>query len=317
MTGGEDTENTTVRADSSVKDYRAGAVCAAVSVAVNLFLTGLKLAAGILGNSSAMTVDAVHSASDVVSSVIVWLGMKMAAKPADRDHPWGHGKAEALAAKIVAILLIIAGLKLGYDALVSISERSFKEVKVIALWAAVISIVVKELNFHYAYRLGKRLDSLSLKADAWHHRSDAISSLIALGGITLSIYGGAKWHFMDHLAAALVAGIIIFVGVKFFQRAASDLMDKLIPEEQLRPIREAIEQTQGVRAVESLAARRSGLKVLVDVHVEVNPDITVYEGHEIARRVRQDLIAKCPDVQNALVHIEPDSGERPSNGKNS
>lgn len=289
----------------SGRGYKQGAVSALVSIAVNIALTAFKFTAGILGNSSAMIADAVHSGSDVFSSAAVWIGMKIAAKPADKDHPWGHGKAEAVAAKAVAIILIIVGLDIGFKALVNISEKQTSAVKPIALLAAAVSIIVKEWNFWYVWRLGKKFESVSLKADAWHHRSDAISSVAALIGIAFTIYGGPRWHFMDHLAAAVVAGMIVFVGVKFFRRAASDLMDKLISEQQLQFLREAIIQTPGVKAVESLAARRSGLGILVDVHVEVDPEISVYEGHEIARRVRRDLIEKRPNVQNVLVHIEP------------
>ena len=285
--------------------YRKGAFAAIVGIVVNLFLTLFKLVAGIAGNSSAMIADAVHSASDVVSSVVVWVGMKVAAKPADGDHPWGHGKAEALAAKIVAIILILVGLKLLYEAIIGISEQEFQEVGNIALIAAVISIIAKELNFQYVYWLGKKLDSISLKADAWHHRSDAISSLVALAGIALSIYGGEKFWFADKAAAGIVAIIIIFVGWKFFIQAAEVLMDRQVPERELAPLREAILSTPGVQSIETLAARRSGLGLLVDVHIEVAADISVFAGHEIARQVRKDLIRKCPEVQNVLVHVEP------------
>ena len=286
-------------------EYHQGKTAAVVSIVGNIFLSLVKFAAGIIGNSSAMIADAVHSASDVATSVAVYIGMKIAAKPADKDHPWGHGKAEAIAAKVVAIVLILVGLEIGYEAVINIKEANFSEVKPIALWAAVISIVLKELNYQYAWRLGKKLDSVSLKADAWHHRSDAISSVAAFIGIAFTIYGGAKWHFMDHLAALVVAVMITYVGAKFFREAAADLMDHNIPEAALKEIRDNLRKTAGVLGVELLSARKSGLGILVDVHIEVDPYITVEQGHDIARAARKDLKKVMPRIQDVLVHIEP------------
>ena len=293
------------RCEAAYDNYTKGAVGAVVSIIVNLILAGFKFTAGILGNSGAMVADAFHSMSDVVTSVAVWIGLKIGAKPADKEHPWGHGKAEAIAAKVVAVILILVGLDLGVNAVVNISQADFRVVKPIAMWAAVISIVVKEWNFQYVWRMGKRLNSVSLKADAWHHRSDAISSVAALIGIAFTIYGGAKWHFMDHLAALFVAGMIIWVGIKFFRQAAADLMDKCLPEEELAEIREAILEVEGAEDVEVLAARKSGLGILVDVHVEVDPGISVQDGHAIASRVRDRLQKQFSHIVSVLVHIEP------------
>jgi cation diffusion facilitator family transporter len=153
--------------------------------------------------------------------------------------------------------------------------------------------------------MGKRLNSISLKADAWHHRSDAISSVAALIGIAITIYGGPKWHFMDHLAAATVAGMIVYVGIAFFSKAASDLMDTVLPEKELAEFRSQIMQTTGVLGLEVLAARKSGLGVLVDAHVEVDPKMTVEVSHSIASKVRDDLKNHFHNIQNVFVHIEP------------
>ena len=289
----------------STANYNQGKTVAVVSILGNLFLSLVKFTAGFLGNSSAMIADAVHSASDVVTSIAVYIGMKVAEKPADTNHPWGHGKAEAIAAKVVAIALIFVGFEIGYGAVLNIKDASFSEVKPIALWAAVISIVLKELNYQYAWRLGKKLDSVSLKADAWHHRTDAISSIAAFIGIAFSIYGGEKWMFMDHLAALTVAIMITYVGIKFFREAAADLMDENIPANALKEIRNNLKKTTGVLDVESLTARRSGLGILVDVHLEVDPHISVEQGHEIASAARKDLKKLMPKIQDVLVHIEP------------
>jgi len=285
--------------------YRQGAVAALVSVIVNILLSAFKLTAGILGHSSAMVADAAHSLSDVAASAAVWVGMKIAVKPADAGHPWGHGKAEPIAAKIVAIILIIVGLDIGVNALINISRADYSTVKPIALIAAIVSIVVKEWNFQYVWRLGKKYDSTSLKADAWHHRSDAISSVAAFIGIAFTIWGGNKWHFMDHLAAAAVAGMIIAVGVKFFRKAAADLMDENLPAERINEIKQALMITEGVKGVEALYARKAGLEILIDAHVEVNPEISVSAGHTIASKARDELKMRFPDIQNVLVHIEP------------
>jgi len=285
--------------------YHQGTIAAIVSTIGNLVLTGFKFTAGILGNSSAMIADAVHSASDVITSIAVWIGMKVAAKPADQDHPWGHGKAEAVAAKTVAIILILVGIEIGIEALKNISENTTNQVKPIALWAAAISIVLKEANFQYVWRIGKKYDSVSLKADAWHHRSDAISSVAALIGIAFTIFGGARWHFMDHLAAFVVAAMIVFVGIKFFKSATADLMDENIPPDRISDIKKILLETPGALDIEAISARKSGLGIHVDVHLEVDPSITVKQGHDIASDAKKKLKEKYPAIQNVLVHIEP------------
>ena len=291
--------------DQSIRSYKEGEKGAFVSIAVNTVLSILKLFAGLLGNSSAMIADALHSFSDVVSSVAVWIGMKVAGKPADKNHPWGHGKAEAIAAKIVAVILVIVGFEIGIDAIHNISQSDFIPVKPIALWAAVISIIVKEWNFQYAWRMGKRLNSVSLKADAWHHRSDAISSAAAFIGIAFTIYGGDKWRFMDHLAAVFVGAMIVWVGIKLFRDAAAVLMDEKIPEDKIEEIKRSLLETEGVLGVEALAGRKAGLELLIVAHVEVDPEISVLESHEIASQARDDLMNKYPEIKNVLVHIEP------------
>lgn len=295
----------TLNRAAELASYKEGEKGAVVSIVVNTVLSVLKLIAGLLGNSSAMIADAVHSFSDVISSAAVWIGMKIAGKPADKNHPWGHGKAEAIAAKVVAVMLVVVGIQISVDAIHNISQSDYTPVKPIAMWAAVISIIVKEWNFRYAWRMGKRLNSVSLKADAWHHRTDAISSLAAFIGIAFTVYGGTKWHFMDHLAAVFVGGMIVWVGIKLFRQAAADLMDESIPDDKIEEIKRSLMETGGVLGVEALAGRRAGLELLIVAHVEVDPEISVLESHEIASQARDDLIQKHPEIKNVLVHIEP------------
>lgn len=269
-----------------------------------------KIVIGVSGGSLALVADALHTLSDSLTSIAVWVGIRIASKPADQAHPYGHGKAEPIAGKVVAVVLILAGVSIAVEGvhglvLFFLGTADLLPPGILTLYAALLSIFVKELLYRYQIRVARKLDSVALSADAWHHRSDALSSVCVAIGIAAAAVGGPRWHWADEAAALLVAVFIVFVGVKIFRESAAGLMDTLVPGESIAEIRRAALSVEGVRGVEKVLARRSGFNILVDIHVEVDGLITVEKGHEIAGAVKHYLIETVPPVTHVLVHIEP------------
>lgn len=284
-----------------------------VSIAVNIVLGVAKVTIGISGGSIALVADAVHTLSDSATSLAVWVGLKIARRPADEAHPYGHGKAEPIAGKVVALALFATGVVIAVQSVLGIVEYARGEGDLTApssltLYAALVSIFVKELLYRYQVRVGRKVESVALVADAWHHRSDALSSVAVSVGIAVAALGGPKWHWADEAAALLVAVFIIVVGWQLFKLSAEGLMDSVAPSETAGWIRKVALSVEGVRGVEKVIARRSGLDVLVDIHVEVDGSLTVREGHNISGAVRERLLDEIPQVTHALVHIEPFKG---------
>jgi cation diffusion facilitator family transporter len=299
-------------AESSAGFYDQAQFTTNVSIAVNTILGVIKLAIGLWGNSLAMIADAMHTLSDVIASLAVWVGLKIARQPADEAHPYGHGKAEAISGKIVAIALFVIGVwiacKGGAGVLAFFMGGSgayLEPPRAMVLYAALLSIVVKEMNYQYQVRVGKRVGSVALIADAWHHRSDSFSSVGVAIGIAAAMLGGPKWHWADEAAALVVAILIIYMSWSVFKKAAAGLMDAQSPEAVRERIKAVARGVEGVKDVEKLFARQSGLDLLVDIHVEVDGDMTVREGHRIATEVKGKLMRDIPQVTHALVHVEP------------
>lgn len=285
-----------------------------VSIAVNMVLGVAKVAIGISGGSIALVADAVHTLSDSATSLAVWVGLKIARRPADEVHPYGHGKAEPIAGKVVALVLLGTGIVIAAQSVRGIVEYARGGADLAApssltLYAALLSILVKEFLYRYQVRIGRKVASVALVADAWHHRSDAFSSVAVSVGIAVATLGGPKWYWADEAAALLVAVFIIVVGWQLFKLSAEGLMDSIAPGETAGWIREVALSVEGVRGVEKVIARRSGMDVLVDIHVEVDGALTVKEGHNIAGAVRERLLDEIPQVTHALIHIEPFRGQ--------
>ena len=283
---------------------------ARISFGLNLLLGVAKAVIGVSGGSLALVADALHTLSDSLTSIAVWVGIRIASKPADQAHPYGHGKAEPIAGKVVAVVLVLAGVYIAVDGvrglvLFFLGTADFSPPGILTLYAALLSIFVKEILYRYQIRVARKLDSVALSADAWHHRSDALSSVCVAIGIAAAAVGGPRWHWADEAAALLVAVFVVFVGVKIFRESAAGLMDTLAPGETIAEIRRAALSVEGVRGVEKTLARRSGFNILVDIHVEVDGLITVEKGHEIAGAVKHHLIETVPPVTHVLVHIEP------------
>jgi cation diffusion facilitator family transporter len=273
-------------------------------MAVNVVLSGTKLAAGIVGHSHALVADAVESFADIFSSLIVWRGLVVAAAPADEDHPYGHGKAEPIASAIVAAMLLGAALWIVLTAFGEIMEphRSPAPFTLIVL---VVVVAVKESLFRFVSREGEAVDSTAVKTDAWHHRSDAITSVAAGIGISVSLIGGKGFEAADDVAAIAAAGVIAWNGWHLLRPALSELMDAAPSREIVDQIRRIAGTTPGVDRVEKCIVRKVGYQYFVDMHVEVDPQMTVLRSHEIAHAVKDKIRDTMPSVNDVLVHIEP------------
>lgn len=273
-------------------------------MAVNFFLAGSKLAAGIFGHSHALVADAVESFADIFSSLIVWRGLVVAAAPPDEDHPYGHGKAEPIAAAIVSVMLLGAALWIAVQAVQEIMEPHQSPAP-FTLAVLLVVIVIKESLFRYVIREGEAVDSTAVRSDAWHHRSDAITSVAAGIGITVSLIGGKGFEAADDVAAIAAAGIIAWNGWRMLQPALNELMDTAPDPELIAHLRRIAAATPGVDNVEKCLVRKVGYQYFADMHVEVDPQMTVQRSHEIAHDVKDRIRAALPEISDVLIHIEP------------
>jgi len=268
-------------------------------------LSALKIFAGIFGQSSALIADGFHSFSDLISSLIVMIGFRIAFKPADAQHPYGHGRAETIAGWVVSLILLGLGIGIAVKAVIGLSGGKMPPPRQYTLWVVLLSFVVKEGMFRYKIHVAKKVQSQALMADAWHHRSDALSSVVALVGIAGSVYGGSQWRFLDHLAAFAVAIIILHVSLKMYRTTWGELMDTMPPVDVIEQLRKTAGKVASVKSIEKLVARKSGLDLLIDIHVQVDPQMTVERSHHIAQDVRDKITNEIHGVKNVLVHIEP------------
>ncbi len=273
-------------------------------MAVNVVLSGSKLAAGIIGHSHALVADAVESFADIFSSLIVWRGLVVAAAPADEDHPYGHGKAEPIASAIVAAMLLGAALWIVLTAFGEITEPH-RPPAPFTLIVLVAVVAVKEGLFRFVSHEGKAVDSSAVNTDAWHQRSDAITSVAAGIGISVSLIGGKGFEAADDVAAIAAAGVIAWNGWHLLRPALSELMDAAPSREIIDQIRRIATATPGVDRVEKCIVRKVGYQYFVDMHVEVDPQMTVLHSHEIAHAVKDKIRGTMPSVNDVLVHIEP------------
>jgi cation diffusion facilitator family transporter len=280
-----------------------------LGIVVNLILTIIKGIGGVLGNSRALIADAFHSASDVISSIAVLVGIRAAQKPPDSEHPYGHGKAENIATLIVSFLLVVVGFEILVDAISAIWSETENHASMFTLYIVLFSILVKEGLFQYKNRLGKKINSPAIIADAWHHRSDAISSLIALAGISLSIWGAnyniSLFQYFDPLAGAIIAVIIMWMGFSLGKEAVKISLEIVLDEEETKKFLDATNAIEGVQRIDALHARSHGSYVIIDVKISVDSTITVDEGHAIAVEVKDGLIEQYEEVQDVNVHVNP------------
>lgn len=300
--------NKTMESNKFTEEENFQRVAKKVSVTTiigNLILSVLKLIAGIVAHSSAMISDAVHSASDVFSTFVVMIGIKLASKEPDKEHPYGHERLECVAAIVLAMVLFITGLGIGAEALGNIVQGNYNDLQVpgmLALVAAIISIVSKEGMYWYTRINAKRIDSSALMADAWHHRSDAFSSIGALVGIA-----GARMGFpvMDSIASLVIFLFIVKAAYDIFKDSIDKMVDHSCDEETEKDIFECVIENEDVMGVDLLQTRIFGNKIYVDVEIQVDGSYTLQEAHKIAETVHDNIEKNFPKVKHIMVHVNP------------
>lgn len=294
---------------SSQQLYRQATWAAGLGLAVNAGLGVIKLAASLVTGSFALLADAVNSLGDCVTSLIILLALRYAQHPADDEHPYGHTRAEAVVGSNVALLVMISALSVGVAAI-----RQFGTVPPVPpAWTLLIAagnVVIKESLYRYKIGVGKRLGSAALIANAWDHRSDALCSLAVFVGLSVVIWGGPDWAWVDPATALVVVAAILFSAGKVYRESFNELLDRQADDELVGRLRTAAASRDEVYEVETLRVRKSGMEYFVDIHIEVDPHLPVAEGHRIGHDVKDHLMADFPQVRDVLVHVEPRGGRQ-------
>lgn len=274
------------------------------SIAGNTILAVIKGLAGFFGNSYALIADAIESTTDIFSSFLVLFGIKYANKPADKNHPYGHGRAEPLVTFLVVGFLITSATIIGYESIKNIGTPH-ELPQIWTLFVLAPLIVWKEISFRLVMKKAKQTNSSSLKADAWHHRSDAITSVAAFIGISVALYFGKGYETADDWAALFAAGFILYNSYLIFRPALSEIMDEHLYDGLVEDIRKISLTVDGVKATEKCFIRKAGMKYHVDLHATVDANITVKQGHAIAHQLKDTLRNELPQLGHVLIHIEP------------
>ena len=274
------------------------------SIVGNAILAIIKGFAGFFGNSYALIADAIESTADIFSSFLVLFGLKYASRPADKNHPYGHGRAEPLITFLVVGFLITSATIIAYESIKNIGTPH-ELPKIWTLFVLIPLIIWKEISFQLVIRKAKETNSSSLKADAWHHRSDAITSIAALIGISIALYFGNGYETADDWAALFASGFILYNSYKIFRPALGEIMDEHLYDDLVADIRKVSLSCAGVVATEKCFVRKAGMKYHVELHAIVQADITVKYGHEIAHNLKDTLLNDIPQLGHVLIHIEP------------
>ena len=300
-----------------LRDNKSGCILTAQSVtwvglAANILLAALKIAAGLLCRSMTILTDGLHSASDATTDIAVLASLKVSEKPADSCHRYGHRRVGTLVAMFIGATLFGVAGWIAYDAVLELRLASdpLKGVTgFLPLYLAIASVPVKEVLFHLTRRVGKREANISIMANAWHHRTDSLSSVAAAIGLAGVALGGRDWWFLDHLTAIILAAFLVVVAVRIIISAGSELVDRAPGQSTLSAIEKVLADTHGVKGYHAFRARHTGGKVEMDVHVQVDGTLTVAEGHRIASEVRNRIKQADSNVVQVIVHIEPNQPE--------
>jgi len=282
--------------------HKSGQRLAVLGICSNVVLAVVKIGAGVVGNAYALIADGVESMADVGASIVIWSGLKLAAKPPDDEHPYGHGKAEPIAAGIVALAVLASAGGLAIGSVREISNPHHVP-KAFTLAVLIGVVIVKELLFRLV--IGHAGGSTALKTDAWHHRMDALTSTAAFIGISIALIGGQQYDCADSYAALAACAVIAFNGVRLLLPAFHEVMDTAPPRAVRQAIRDAASVVEGVQEIDKCYVRKMGWEYYVDIHVRVDGDLSVKEGHRIAHAVKDRLRMADPAIRDALVHIEP------------
>lgn len=288
-----------------------GIGAARLALVVNAVMVGVKVTTGLVGNSYALVADGVESSLDIFSSLIVWRGLSVAGRDPDEKYHFGYGKAESIAAAAVSLMLLVAALGISVEAVREIvTPHHVPEPYTLVVLIGIVA--VKEGLFRRTLRVGEEVESAAVTADAWHHRSDAITSAMAFIGITVALIGGPEWAPADDVAALLASGIIAFNGVRLLRPAVQDLMDRAPEPAVLDRVDAVARAVDGVRAVEKIQARRGGIGYFVALHVEADPSITLEAAHLLGHEVKDAILDRVPSVLDVLVHMEPHTPPGPA-----
>lgn len=284
-------------------DTKAANRVSVVTIIVNIMLSALKFIVGIISNSQALISDAVHSASDVVSTVAVIFGVNISARESDKSHPYGHERIESIFSILISIMLFVTEISIGISAVKTIVNKEEIAIPgVMALVAAAISIVVKELMYRYTKHTADKINSSAMLADAWHHRSDAFSSIGSIIGVGGAILG---FPICDPIASIVICMFIAKASYDIFMDAVNRLIDRACTEEEVEKIRNCINEIDGVKNIDKLMTRRFGSKIYVDLEIAEDGNITLYEAHKIAERVHDNIENKIENVKHCMVHVNP------------
>lgn len=284
--------------------YRSAMHGALVGLIANLLLGAVKLVGGVVGHSFALISDAVNSLGDSLTSIVVLAALWYAQQPADEEHPYGHTRAEAVAASNVALLIILSALFVAWEAIERLGMPH--EIPPIwTLWIAGGNAVIKEGLYRYKRRIGQRTRSAAIIANAWDHRSDALCSLAVLVGLSVVRWAGPEYIWADEAAALAIVVAILWSGIKLFRSSTSELLDPQADAELVGAMRRIAGEVEGVRAVEKLWVRKTGLEYLADIHIEVDASLTVEAGHAISHAVKDRLVEEFASLRSVLVHLEP------------
>lgn len=274
------------------------------SIFGNVSLAIIKGITGYFGNSYALIADAIESTSDVFASILVWFGIKYSSRPADHNHPYGHGRAETLITFLVVAFLVASAIVIAVESIKNMqTPHELPKPYTLVVLGAII--IFKELFYQYVNRKSDETGSSSLKADAWHHRSDAITSLMAFIGISIALYMGKGWESADDWAALLASGFIIYNAYKIFRPALGEMLDEHLYDEQVQKVRQIAEEIEGVLGTEKCYIRKMGMSYWVDLHLIVDGNLSVYQGHAIAHQVKDALRESYPQIADVFIHVEP------------
>jgi cation diffusion facilitator family transporter len=289
---------------ASANNLQTGARIALFGLAINIVLASVKILAGFFGNAYVLIADGIESATDVGGSIVIWGGLKVAARPPDPTHPYGHGKAEPIAAVIVSIGVLAAALGLAIQSVREIFLPHHGPAP-FTLVVLIVAVIVKEILFRYVIRFGRNVESTAVQTDAWHHRTDAITSIAAFIGISVALIGGEPWQSADDWAALFACALIGANGYRLLRPALFEIMDTAPRGAIVDAVRNAAAAVPGVIEVEKCLMRKMGLDFYVDLHVGVDGKISVHEGHEIAHQVKRAIQQTDERIADVLVHIEP------------
>ena len=288
-----------------------GVRSAQAAILINTLLAITKLVAGVVGNSYALIADAIESTADIFSSSIVWGALRLSARDPDGAYPFGYGKAEPLGAAVVSLMLIGAAIGIAIVAVAEIrTPHHTPEPWTLVVLVAVV--ITKWALSRRVHAVGEAIGSSVVKADSWHHLSDAVTSAAAFIGISIALWGGPGWESADDWAAIVASAVIGYNGIRMLLPALYELMDRMPGDEVVEPVRRAAEGVPGVLRTEKLAVRRSGMACFVDIHVQADPNLSLSDAHVISGKVKGAIRSAVPRVQSVLVHMEPFDGERPA-----